>query len=328
MIALTPFVLGLAVATLPSVPWYDRPSCKEVVRLALKPDFEAANAARKSLFAGDVEDKTCGVWSGVVLDEVEISLVGNTPESMKKRDQTLLKLYKFAQKYGSAPHIRDLAIEARVRRIRLLSDKGDKTGAFDEARTTYRMLQERGSNDMTPPLSYAQGIVDMAVSNSGWALRTLMSMAGVKGDEARGRKALKELANGDTAYKYATIYLLRYFADEAPSPENGRPLEYSQTLYQTFPKNPQFVYDYALDLKEVKRCNDALEALSGPRKMLEAAPAEYSPIVRAKLYWLNGYCALSVGDRDTARRDAELAKAQEFDELEDRIEALQDQLGT
>ena len=308
--------------------WYDRASCQKGMEAVLAADMDEAERRIKPLEAsGDVEDQACGVWLRAALAETQIAVGGRLPALMENRERVLLRMFKFAKVNGpKGQHLADLEIEARMRRVRALVDKGDKGDALKEVNRTKDLLAQRKGAPGTPTQKYVSGIVNGAAANSGFPMRVVLGLAGLSGDSDEGRQHLMEVAKGTSVYRYDAMYVLHHFSRENRSEENGAPVDYSKTLFDRFPSNPQFTYDLAVDLYEAKRCKDSLEILTDARKKLEAAPQSWSSTVRAKLYYITGQCSAEVGDKVTAKRYAELAKAQGFEELEDPIDDLIERL--
>lgn len=326
---LLPLTLGAALAgATDSARWYDRASCQKGMEAVLAADMEEAERRIKPLEAsGDVEDQACGVWLRAALAETQIAVGGRLPALLENRERVLLRMFKFAKVNGAkGQHLADLEIEARMRRVRALVDKGEKGDALKEVNRTKELLAQRKDSGETPTQQYVSGIVNSAVSNSGFPMRVVLGLAGVSGDEEKGRAHLRAVAQGNSVYRYDAMYVLHHFARENRGGDNGQPVDYSRPLFDRFPSNPQFTYDLAVDLYEAKRCPDSLQILTDARKKLDADPQSWSSTVRAKLYYITGQCSAEVGDKVTAKRYAELAKAQGFEELEDPIDELIERL--
>lgn len=304
--------------------WWERASCHQAIEAVLSADLAAAEARLSALEASrDPEDQACAVWARVGHAETQIAVKGPEKALLENRERRLLRMFGFAKSHEKrGRHLGDLEMEARVRRVRVLVDKGDRTDALKEAKRVKELLAERGGGDESPTLTYVRGVVDMAVSQSAWPLKMLLGMAGVSGDAGRGRKALTQLADGATVYRWDAIYVLRHFAEESPGPENGRPLDFSLRISPRFRTNPQLVYDHALDFHRERRCAEALEVAKPLVSRLEREPSLWSAQARAKLFWISGRCALDTGDRVGAQKWAELAAAQRFAGLEKEIAAL------
>jgi hypothetical protein len=326
---MTPALLPLLVlvAAPESTRWYDRPACQKALEVILAADLDEADRKIKPLEASsDAEDQACGVWLRATLAETQISVGGRLPALLENREKVLLRMFKFAKSHASERHLADLEIEARMRRVRALVDKGERTDALKEINRTKELLAQRKDSTETPTQKYVAGIVNSAVSQSGFPMKVVLGIAGVSGDADQGRQHLKDLAAGTSIYRYDAMYILHHFSRESPSKENGAPIDYSKPLFSQFPTNPQFAYDLAVDLYEAKRCKDSLDALTDTRKKLAEAPNQWSSTVRAKLYYITGRCSFDVGDKATAKRYAELAKSQNYEDLADPIDDLIEQL--
>lgn len=329
LVSLLLFPLGMALhgAPAPATPWYERASCDRAIQAVLSADFDASDDRLRALeSSSDVEDKACAVWARVVLAEVQIAIGGRMPALLENREHTLKRMYGFSRAHAAlGPRFRDLEIEARVRRVRVLVDLGERREALKEMRRAGDLLDRR-KGEPTATMRYVRGVSYMAVSQSPWALRTLMGMAGIRGEAEIGRGDLKTLERGTSVYRYDAVYLLHYFAEASPGGANGIPSDYSRRMSELFPTNPQFSYDYALDLQREKRCGDSLRAIERFTSKLQREPMLWSSQVRAKLYWLSGRCAMDLGDRALARTYVERAEAQKFSEINDKIEELRSEL--
>lgn len=321
-------MLAAAVAALlVSAPWYERESCDAANQLVVAADFTNAEPKIKALEASkDTEDQACGVWIRATMSEAQIAVFGKTKEMLAAREKALLRMFGFSKAHAKvAPYFADMELEARMRRVRALVDAEERGDALKEIRNVNAQLTAR-KGEPTPTLLYVRGIANMAVSQAPWALRTLMSMAGIDGDAKVGRESLRSLFNGKTVYRVDARYVMRYFAEASPGGDNGSSTEYSKTLHETYPTNPQFTYDYARDLQRENKCKDVLLALGDARETIEKDPAHWSNVVRAKIFWLTGRCAFDTGDKERAKKYAELAGQQGFEELADEIEKLKKQL--
>lgn len=315
------FVALLSAAPHTSQPWYVRPTCKAAVDTVMAVRLQDAEKRISRLEKGDVEDRACAAWARVTMAETQIAAGGRMPALMKNRERRLLQLFKFAKRHRNHQHLADLAIEARIRRVRVLLDKGERTKALEESQLAEKLLERRGKAS-NPTLDYTRGVTNMAVSQSGWALKTLLSVAGVSGDASRGREALEALATSGTVYEADAQYVRHFFAVQSKSEENGDPAALMKTLVDRYPSNPQLVYEYAMDLWRAKKCDVAFEAVSPTIQRIDADPGQFSNMVRAKLYWIGGACAADIGKRDLARRYAKMAEQQKFEPLAERIQEL------
>lgn len=307
-------------------PWYARASCIHALETVLSTDFAAAEPKIKAIEkSADTDDQACGVWLRVSLAEAQLAVGGRLPALLEYRERMLSRMGGFSKaKGGIAKRFSDLELEARLRRVRVLVDKGEKGDALKEIQKVNDMLEKRGNAEPNATLTYSRGVSDSAVGNSPWALRTLMRMAGVKGDAKLGREALESLEKSGTVYKYDAMYLQHYFALGAPDGDFGKPAPHAKKLVEKFPTNPQFAIELAKDLYAEKKIDQALDVVSTFLAQLEKQPSLYSNQLRAHLYLLSGRCAKELGKKELATHFALLAEAQSYAPLADEIEALKD----
>lgn len=295
-----------------STPWYERDACRTAHATLMTAELDRGlSAVAKLQRSSDIELRACGAWLQVVSCDVEFILEGRSSALDRRRMRRLERLFKFAMRYGRArPHLLDLAIEARMRRVRVLVARGQRTRAVDEARKVEKMLDGRRAHARTPTRMYARGVADLAVAQTPWALRVLVSMAGIGGDAERGRRFLETLGSGSTVYRAEALLALYHLAPddgEGAPPAAGR---YGALLAKGFAQHPQFVFDHALDQFRAGRCADVLAILAPARSRLHADPELWSPRVRKKVYWLTGRCALDTGDKPLAEESLGLAARQ------------------
>jgi hypothetical protein len=319
-------VFILATTFVSAEPWYARPGCMAALESILAVDFEAAEAKIKPIEkSGDTDDQACGVWLRVSLAEAQLAVGGRLPALLDNRERMLKRMYGFSKaKGGVAKRFADLEFEARLRRVRVLVDKEEKSEALKEIQKITEMLEKRGDAEMNPTLTYSQGVTNAAVGNAPWALRTLMRIAGVKGDAQKGLRDLRTLEQSATVYKYDAMYLQHYFALASPDGDFGKPAPHAKKLADKFPTNPQFAIELAKDLYAEKKHEQALTAIAPFTAELEKKPSLYSSQLRANLYLLSGRCAKDLGKPELAKRYATLAEAQSYQPLADEIEALKD----
>lgn len=307
-------------------PWYARASCMHALEAVLSADFAAAEPKIRAIEkSADTDDQACGVWLRVSLAEAQLAVGGRLPALLDYRERMLSRMGGFSKaKGGIAKRFSDLELEARLRRVRVLVDKNEKGDALKEIQKVNEMLEKRGGADANATLIYARAVTDSAVGNSPWALRTLMRMAGVKGDAKLGREALESLEKSDTVYKYDAMYLQHYFAIGAPDGDFGKPAPHAKKLVDKFPTNPQFAIELAKDLYAERKIDQAFGIVSSFTAQLEKQPSLYSNQLRAHLYLLSGQCAKDLGKKELASRFALLAEAQSYAPLADEIDALKD----
>lgn len=309
-------------------PWFERAPCKEASDLALATEFVAAETKLAPLEASkDLDDQACGVWLRVGLSELKIAVLGGTPENLAARKKALSHMYGFAKTFKSrGARFLDLEYEARLRRVRVLLEEGESKEALSEAKIVQKMIADRPKAAPTPTLDYSIGVLNAALASPGWAARALLSVAGLDSDKEVGAAALNKLSDGNSLYKWDAIYVAHHFAREVEGAGFRAPSAYSQPLLERFPTNPQFVFDVAADLWREKKYSESLKVAERAAAQIDAAPSKWSAKIRAKIYWIAGRSALDRGDRAEAKRRAELAKAQNFEELEDQIDDLFDDL--
>jgi hypothetical protein len=308
----------LASVLLSAGPWYENKDCIAALEQVLAIDFDGAEPKIRAFEKSrDTDDQACGVWLRVSLAEAQLAVGGRLPALLDNRERMLKRMYGFSKaKRGVAVRFADLEIEARLRRVRVLLDKEDRGEALKEIRYADELREKRGEKDMNATLRYSRGVTNMAVGGSSFALRTVMRLAGVKGDADVGRADLRALEQSGTVYKYDALYLQAYFAGE-----DGASV-YSGRLAAAFPTNPQFGYEHALHLYREKKVEQAFGVATRYALELEKKPAAYSNQVRASLFWISGRCAKDLGKRELAERYRALAVAQKFPPLEDEIEDL------
>ncbi|MEQ8279110.1 MAG: hypothetical protein RMA76_16890 [Deltaproteobacteria bacterium] len=317
-------VVSLMIASAASGPWYERSTCVDAAQAVMSVDFEGARAKLAKLDRGDVEDKACAVWTRAMLAETALAVGGRQPQLLEARRKSLYAMFSFAKRYRKTPHLADLAIEARVRRVRVLLDDGERKRALDETRGAVKMLERReGANNAT--LDYTRGVVNMALSQSGWGMRLLLQVAGFSGDANLGRTSLERLAQGKSVYWSDAQYVRHFFTVESDAKDTNA-AAMMKRLVDAFPDNPQLTYEYATDLFVAGDCPATLATVTNLNARIDSDPGLWSNDMRAKLYWLGGRCAADVGQRELAMRWAKRADAQGSKMMSDRIEDLLDQL--
>lgn len=306
-------------------PWYARQACRKAYGTVMSAEVNAARSTLARLQRSpDLELRACGMWLEVPLCEIEMALEGESEALTARRRRRLERLFKFAMRYGRRrPHLLDLAIEARMRRVRLLVESGEQATALGEARKVEKMLASRADLPSTPTRRYTRGLTDLAVSQSGWALRVLLGMAGIGGDAARGRRLLESLADGDSVYQGDALFVLHHFARKGSRPDAARTERYGGKLVRAFAQNPQFLFNRAVDQYETGRCADALATLAPVRSRLNEDPRLWSARVRKKVYWLTGRCALDTGDKPLAQKSLGLASREKYGGYAEELALLQ-----
>ena len=316
--------LSLTAAVISSTeggPFYARQTCKDALQVVMSAEPETTKKTLKALAdSSDVEDKACAVWLELPLNEIEMSLEGNGRGLPERREKRLMRMFKFSKFFGSRrPHFAMLEIEARMRRVRMLVQKGERIAGLKEARRVERMLDQLGPR-RNPTVDYVRGVTRLAISQAAFPLRVLLGMAGVSGDEKLGRKLLEGLANGDTIYAGDALYILHHFAHKNDDVKAA--LRYGAMLTQRFPKNPQFAYEYAKVLYKAKRYDDVLKTTAYFREHVDQNPDAWSGRIRKKLYFVSAQAALEKGEKVDAKRWATFASKQKYGGLVKETDAL------
>ena len=302
-------------------PFYQRQSCKSALEVVMAANPETTATTLKTLAdSSDVEDKACAVWLELPLNEIEMSLEGNGQGLPKRRERRLSRLFKFSKFFGKRKaHFAMLELEARMRRVRLLVKKGERVNALKEARKVERMLDQLGQRS-NPTTEYVVGVTRLAISQASFPLRVLLGMAGVSGDEKKGRRLLEKLAEGDTVYAGDAMYILHHFAMQ--NDDQDASLRYGAALTSKYPNNPQFAYEYAKSLYKAGRNEDILKITEPFRAVLEKDEAGWSPRIRKKIYFISAKAALAMGDKPRAKSWATLAANQKYGGMKKETKAL------
>jgi len=321
-------LLTANVALAADVPWYERPSCHEVVTLAMTPDFAGAEAKLVRLErSADPEDQACALWTRASWSEFQISILGKTGEWTANRKKAISRLFGFAKAHkGLGPRFADLELEARLRRVRVLNEEGQKTQALDDIKQIQKLLETRGTADPTPALDYTQGVLNAAMSSPGWAARALLSVVGVGSDPAIAAKHLHRLIDGTSVYKWDASYIAQFFGAEIGGDQFRATAKYVGPLGEKFPANPLFAYERALVLIKEKKAKDAVAVLEPLVAKIDADPAIWGAPARARVLWAAGRAACDSGDKAGAKKRAIACKAEKVKELDDRLDDLFDDL--
>ena len=318
------FLVGTSTAEAASSPWYELDECRAAYATVLSAELDAAQTAIERLqHSADLGLRTCGTWLEVPLSAMELTLEGKSPALSSRHMHRLEKLFKFAMQYGRRqPELLDLAIEARLRRVRMLVEQGEKTAAIGEARKVEKMLDSRSDSPPNATRMYARGVADLAVSGSPWALRVLVNLAGVGGDGERGERLLEKLAEGKSVYQGEALLVLYQFARQGESSPDADTQRYGAALALAHAESPQYVFDRAVDQYRTGACADALQTLGGVRSRLGANAGLWTPRVRKRVYWLTGRCALDTGDKSLAKESLELASQENHDSYTEEVAVL------
>ena len=303
-------VLGLgALASGPAFaapePWYARAGCHAALEEVLTGDAQAAEAALRPLEKSrDADNVACAVYLRAVEADLDRA-IGDGSE--RQRDRALRRMLGFAKahaKYG--PRFADLEIDARMRRVRALFERDDKTAALREARRVNDLLDERRGAS-SPTLDFARGAMYSALGQAGDVARWFLGMAGLGGDPKDGYRALRRLTEGSSVYRAEALQLARQFAADADDTTAlGDAVALGERLVALYPMNPQYAYDHAYGLLKKGQPDRALDVLGPHLKAIEAAPDRWAPTMRAKLHYVASRAALKAGAVASARahRDA------------------------
>lgn len=334
-LSFAPIAAGLVVSVaIPAAaspqPWYERQSCRTAAELAFSTDFDGAAKKLAQLEATrDLDDQACALWVRASYAELQIAVLGDEPKLLNERKRALSRLYGFAKaNRAKAARFADLELEARLRRVRVLLSDGQQSSALKESKLVQQMVADRPAAPRTPTLDYVDGVLNAALASPGWAARTFLSLAGLGADKKLGAKALNHLADGNSLYRWDAMYVAHHFSVEVEDAGFRTPSSYSRPLVERFPQNPQFVFDLAKDLWREKKFAESQKIAAPAVTKLDGSPALWSSKIRAKLYWISGRSALDGGNRTDAKKHAQLARAQNFEQLADQIDDLFDDLSS
>ncbi len=310
-----------------TLPWFDREGCKAAAAAVLAADFELADRRLSEIEkSADPDDGACGVWVRLVASELRLAILGRTPEALDERRRRLTRLFQFARAHGSrGQRFGDLEIEARTRRVRVLMDDGDRTGALAEARRTRTMLAER-TGEPTPTLHFTKGVINLAIAYESWAMRTLLGMAGLEGDAELGKANVLKLVDGENVYKYEGTYVAHHFAFSEPKGVLGAPVRYAASLAQAFPTNPQLAGDYAEDLLAEGRFKEALAVLEPLSDAIKRSSTAWGSRSRARVLGLHAKAMIAAGDSDKAKDLFVRARAEGDVGLQDLLAEIEKKL--
>lgn len=282
---MTPWLLLLSLTSGATEPWYARAECQAGLREVHSQELQRARQAIDALYrSADDELKLCALWLEIPLGNAELVLEGRSESLFERREDRLRALHGAAQRFGRGrSHWVDVAVEARMRRIQLLAQKGERTESVTEARRVLRQLERREGAPPSPSRSYARGAIDLAVGQATWALRMLLSAAGISGDPEAGQRALEELAASDTVYASEALLLLRQLSKDSRGADAPQTLRYGAQLVARFPESPQFAMDHAADLLAAGRVADAGKVLAPFERRLQVDPELWSGRVRRNL---------------------------------------------
>ncbi len=318
--------LGATPALADDAPWYDRPSCHDAVLTMMAPDFAAAEAKIMKLErSADTDDQACALWARASWSEFQIAILGKTPDQLANRKKALSRLFAFAKaNKAKGARFGDLELEARLRRIRVLNEEGQRTQSLEDLKALEKLIVERGNADLTPPADYAVGLLNAALSSPGWAARALLSVVGMSTDPAVAAQRLHKLIDGSTVYGWDARYVAQFFGTEIGSKDFRGAAAYLAPLATKFPTNPLFAYEQARLHINDKKGKEAQAVLAPVLAQLDAQPTIWGPPARARVSWAAGRAALLLGDKAGATKRAAQAKAERQKDMQDRIDDLVD----
>jgi hypothetical protein len=274
----------------------------------------------------DPDDKACAVYLRVALAEMQIAVYGLTPSNIQYREFYLTQMRGVAHEYGAlGPRFADFEMETWTRRVRTYFEEGRKMDAVGAARTGFGMLEER-KGPRTPMVDFASGAFDSAVGHASTPLQILFRMAGISGDITAGYDAVMRLIGGGTVYAYEALYMAHHFARERDDSPFGKQSTWALRLLGEFPQNPQYLLDVAAAYRKQGRAPEATLILNPIFDALRNDPERWSPLMRAKLYWIGAYCAWDAGDKAAARALAALCRAQKAPDWQPMLEDLEGDL--
>ena len=313
------------------VPWFERPSCAEVVQavMDLKTDVAEKQIAKLEK-SRDPDDIACSVYARVNLAEMYLTLYGDEPKWVQHRLDQLGRMYKFSKAFGRyGRRFKDLEIEARLRRIRALFEKGEKTSAISEARTTDRLLDKRREGPNSPTVDFVTGVLYTTLGDAPFYQRALLQMAGIGGDAEIGHAALKRLSHGDTVYATEAAYISHHFANEAfkdgESSAFGKPWSTGHRLNE-LARNPQYAVEYVRALRKADRCADGVEVLQPYLDLLNEDRSHWTSEMRAKIYFEATRCGVESGQLQLAAEMLDHLEAQDRPNYASQVARLGDKL--
>jgi len=311
------------------VPWFERPNCAETVQAVMDMKIDDAESKIGQLERSrDPDDIACSVYARVNLAEMYLTLHGDEPKWVQHRLDQLERMYKFSKAFGKyGRRFQDMEIEARLRRIRALFEKGEKTSAISEARTTDRLLDKRRKGPGSPTVDFVTGVLYTTLGDAPFYQRALLQMAGIGGDSDIGHAALKRLSHGDTVYAAEAAYIAHHFATEAQKEgedsDFGKPWSTGQHLNQ-LADNPQYAVEYVRALRKAKRCADGVSVLQPYLDTLKDDRDHWTSEMRAKIYVEATSCAVESEQLELAGEMLDRLEAQnrpKYDKVMARLDA-------
>lgn len=303
-------------------------------------DFERTDRVLSELEASrDLDDKACAIYLRALEAEMRSAIYNEVPETVEFRNRHLKRMLGFAKahaKYGA--RFADLEIEARMRRVRVLFDTGEKTAAISEARRTSKLLEAR-AGAQSPTLDFVKGVMFGALGQANFLARTALWAAGISGSPEEGNRSMQRLMAGDSVYKHEAYCIAYYFAltrtEEGENSPLGSPTVIARFLAVKNPENPQFAYEYARMLYRNDQCGQAIEVVQPWVDQLSSDSDAWTQSIRAKTYYIASACNLAEGhvkkavafrDRFAAENFKDFAKL--LSELSTKVDKAASQLGS
>lgn len=323
-------LLSTSVFAAAPTPWYAHAECKAAHREVMTLEISRVEVVIDRLKRHrDIELRACGYWLEIPRSTAELVLRGKRKISPEDHERRLKILHAFGMRFGKKrPHLRDLAIEARMRRVRLLLETGKKTDALEEARRVEKMLASRAQKPTTASRTYVRGAIDLVVGESAWPVRTLLSMAGVEGDSKRGRTLLESLAKEDTVYRSEAGSVLYHFARENHGSRHARTQRYGRMLAAEFPENPQFGFDHGVDLVRLGKPAQALQRIEPAYRRLLKEPELWTSRLRKRIEWLTARAAFDCGQSKLAHEARTRAEKERYGGYKNELDILSKDMGS
>ncbi|MBK8012938.1 MAG: hypothetical protein IPK13_16480 [Deltaproteobacteria bacterium] len=308
--------------------WYAHPDCLRAQGEVVGRDATQAMAAIQALEKSpSVELQACAHWLMIPFGVNELVFQGKSPALHLRTEARLEALFRFAMKHAREyPHLRDLAIEARMRRVRLLIEMKERDRAVKEAKLVEKMLASRAASPQTPSWQYARGATDLAIGSTSWPLRVLASAAGIKGDAERGYRLLNGLKATNTVYRAEALDVLHFFAEQDEEKPSARTLALVAERARALPKSAYYALDLAESWAALGRWDEAEQALASVRGVLAESPDAWSPRLRRRIYYVMARCAAEREDFATAQAELSRASKEQWGGYAEMIAALQVEL--
>lgn len=305
-------------------PWYARATCHAALEKVLTGEPAAADLALRPLEQSrDADDVACSVYLRVVAADARLAVEGNTKAAERSRDRALKRLFGFAKAHAKhGPRFADLELDARMRRVRVLFERDEKTEAIAEARRTQRLLEGR-EGSTSPTVEFARGAMYGALGQASSVARMFLGLAGISGDPDAGYRALVRLADLPSVYRAEALQMARQFAYDLDDPGPlGDPIALGERLVERYPQHPQYAYDHAYTLIRTSRPERAEAVLAPHLERLARDDGAWAPTMRAKLHYLATRAALNQGELGAARAHLDAMAAQPANDFDGRVPSL------